>query len=408
MNVLLIHQMFYSPSDPGGTRHYELGRHLVKEGHQFAIVASDITYFSGKAHSARRRLLTEENIDGIRVLRMYTYASVHKSFAWRVVSFLSFMVTAIWGGLRAGGVDVVMGTTPPIFQAVSACVVASLRRRPFLLEVRDLWPEFAIEMGILKQPLLIKLARWLERLLYARATHILVNSPAYRDYMIGKKGLDPEKVTLISNGVDPDAFDPAARGEGFRREWKLEDKFVVTYAGALGVANDIPTILRAADRLRGEQNILFLFVGDGKERQNLEKQAQSMSLENVLFTGSRPKNEMGEILAASDVCLATLMNIPLFATTYPNKIFDYMAAGRPTILAIDGVIREVVEKADGGIFVPPGDDARLADAVLALHRDQCRARRMGASARVYVCKHFNRHEQAREFVALIERVGNAR
>jgi glycosyltransferase involved in cell wall biosynthesis len=114
---------------------------------------------------------------------------------------------------------------------------------------------------------------------------------------------------------------------------------------------------------------------------------------------------MGEVLAASDVCLATLMNIPLFATTYPNKIFDYMAAGRPTILAIDGVIRDVVEKADGGIFVPPGDDARLADAVLALHRDQSRSRAMGASARDYVCKHFNRHEQAREFVALIERVG---
>ena len=402
MNILLIHQIFNSPNDPGGTRHFELGRRVVEEGHGFTIVASDVTYLSGKPTEERRRLVTEQRYDGLRVLRAYTYAALHRSFRWRVVSFLSFMFTAVWAGLQAGKIDLVMGTTPPIFQAFSAWLVAAVRRKPFLLEVRDLWPAFAIDMGILQNRMLIKIAERLETFLYARATHILVNSPAYRDYLIGK-GIGAERISLICNGVDPDMFDPAARGEGIRAEFGLESSFVVTYAGALGAANDISTILRAAKRVAADERIVFLFVGDGKERPNLEAEARALELGNVRFVGSRPKKEMREFLAASDVCLATLLNIPMFATTYPNKVFDYMAAGRPTILGIDGVIRKVVDDARGGLFVPPGDDAALADAVVRLCNDPDEAKRIGMAARVFVCEHFNRHDQADEFVQLVER-----
>ena len=406
MNVLLIHQAFASPRDPGGTRHFELGRHLVQRGHGFTIVASDVSYLTGEqtGSAARRGLFSEENFDGVRVLRTYIFRSLHKSFFWRIVSFLSFMLTSIWTAMRAGKIDVVMGTTPPIFQAVSAWLVAALRRKPFLLEVRDLWPEFAIDMGILKNPALTWLSRKLENFLYSRATHLLVNSPAYRDYLL-KKGIPAERISFISNGVDPDMFDPSATGKNIRDEWKLDGQFVVTYAGALGIANDIPTVLRAAERLRDEPRIRFLLVGDGKERKNLEEQTRKMSLPNVTFAGSRPKNEMNDILAASDACLAILQNIPMFRTTYPNKVFDYMAAARPTVLAIDGVIRDVVERANGGIFVQPGDDAALAAAVKTLSNDRSRAREMGAAARDFVTKNFNRHDQAAQFVALAEKLG---
>jgi glycosyltransferase involved in cell wall biosynthesis len=198
-------------------------------------------------------------------------------------------------------------------------------------------------------------------------------------------------------------FDPAARGERIRAELGLENKFVVTYAGALGAANDISTILRAANGLRNRRQIVFLFVGDGKERANLEALARSLELRNVRFVGARPKNEMREILAASDACVATLLNIPMFATTYPNKVFDYMAAGRPTILGIDGVIRKVIEDAHGGICVPPGNDASIQNAIVRLSEDPVEAQRMGDSARAFVCEHFNRHDQASEFVQLMQR-----
>jgi glycosyltransferase involved in cell wall biosynthesis len=153
--------------------------------------------------------------------------------------------------------------------------------------------------------------------------------------------------------------------------------------------------------LRNYPQIHFLMVGDGKEKASLEKLAKRLNLPNVTFTGARPKAEMPDILAASDACIATLQNIPMFKTTYPNKVFDYMAAGRPTILGIDGVIRAVMESANGGIFVPPGDDKALADAALRLESDRDSARSMGAAARSYVVERFDRYKQADQFVELI-------
>ncbi|MDY6949970.1 MAG: glycosyltransferase family 4 protein [Thermodesulfobacteriota bacterium] len=403
MHILIIHQAFASPNEPGGTRHYELARYLVQQGHQVTIVASDLTYLTGRRESTRNGFSAEENLGGVRILRAYTYAALHRSFCWRVLSFFSFMATSVLTSMRVSKVDVVMGTSPPIFQAFSAWLVAALRGRPFLLEIRDLWPEFAIDMGVLNNPLLIRLSRWLEMFLYRKSDHLLVNSPAYRDYLVAK-GVAKARITLIPNGVDPDLFHPRDKGWRIRNQLGMDGRFLVTYAGALGLANDIPTILRAASRLTNHDDIRFLLVGDGKQRRHSEGLASEMGLKNVVFAGSRPKSEMPEILAASDVCIATLKNIPMFRTTYPNKVFDYMAAGRPTILAIDGVIRQVVESAKGGVYVPPGDDAALAEAARILKKHPKQAEGMGVAARSYVVRHFNRHQQAQAFGNLVERL----
>ena len=404
MHILLIHQAFVGPGQAGGTRHFELARHCVAQGHRVTVITSPISYLSGQQSGNSGA----ETIDGVRVVRAYTLPTLHRSFIWRILSFLSFMVSAPVAALRTGKVDLVMGTTPPIFQALSAWFVAAVRRRPFLLEVRDLWPEFAIDMGILTNPILIRLARGVEGFLYGRADFLLVNSPAYRDYLI-LRGVSADKVSLIPNGVDPDMFDPAATGVDFRQKWQLGDKFVVSYAGALGLANDIPTLLRAAQRLHDRTDIHFLLVGDGKERARLQAQVSQLGLANVTFTGVVPKDAMPDVLAASNACVAILKDIPSFRTTYPNKVFDYMAAGRPTLLAIDGVIRQVIEAADAGIFSPPGGDASLAAAILSLAENPARARAMGAAGRDYVVAHFNRHDQADAFLDLVRQAaGGAR
>jgi glycosyltransferase involved in cell wall biosynthesis len=405
VHALLIHQWFASPTQAGGTRHYELARGLLHRGFQFTVVASGLSYLTGTFVTSTRSLTWEEDLDGLRVIRAYTYPSLHRSYVWRVVSFLSFMVTSVIAALRAGRPDVVLGTSPPIFQGLSAWFVAVLRRRPFVLEIRDLWPDFAMEVGVLRNSILIFLARALERFLYARAKHIIVNSPAYRDYLLGK-GILPEKVTVIPNGVDPALFDPQNRGERVRQDFHLSDRFVVTYAGALGLANDVDTILRAAERLKEDSRVHFLMAGDGKERLRLEELARTMQLPNVTFAGAQPKSRMPDVIAASQACLATLKDIPMFRTTYPNKVFDYMAGGRPTILAIDGVIREVVEAAAGGIFVQPGDDAALAEAIRVLSRDREAAQAMGLRARAYVEKHFHRELQADQLAVLLRRIAS--
>lgn len=403
MNILLLNQAFVSPDEPGHTRHFEMAKFLQGHGHQLVIVASDLNYQTGRRTVARRGVFAEQRIDGVRILRAYIYPALHRSYVWRVVSFLSFMFSSVWTALQVKDVDLVMGTTPPIFQAVSAWFVAWMRRKPFLLEVRDLWPEFGVSMGVLKSPVVIGLARWLEKFLYARATHMLVNSPAYKDYMI-KKGVPERKVTYIAYGTDVDMFNPGVDGSSIRKELGLQDKFVVLYAGALGQANDIDTILRAAERLNHKDKIYFVLFGDGKERARLQFEAERMELSNVIFAGVRPKKEMPYVVASADLCLASLQGIPMFRTTYPNKVFDYMSAGRATVLVIDGVARHLIESSKGGVFVQPGDDELLAKTILELSKDPQHVQQMGIHAREYLVKHLDRRDKLNETLDLFTKL----
>jgi glycosyltransferase involved in cell wall biosynthesis len=401
MKILLINQVFVSPDEPGHTRHFEMGKYLKERGHELVIVASDLNYQTGKRTVERRGLYAEQMFDDIRVLRSYMYPAIHRSYFWRVIAFFSFMFSSIWTALSVKDLDLVMGTTPPIFQAVSAWLVAALRRKPFLLEVRDLWPEFGISMGVLKNPVIIALSRWLEMFLYKRATHILVNSPAYRDYMLAK-GVPENKVTYIPYGTDVNMFNPSIDGSSIRRELKVEDKFVVLYAGALGQANDIDTLLRAAERLKKEERISFVLFGDGKERTRLEDEAQRIDLHNVIFAGTRPKKDMPRIVASADACLAILQDIPAFHTTYPNKVFDYMAAGRASVIVIDGITRELIEASRGGVYVHPADDAMLAQKILELSQNPKRVKEMGTNAREYLVKNLDRRERLNETLNLLK------
>ena len=403
MKILLINQVFVSPEEPGHTRHFEMGQYLKARGHELIIVASDLNYQTGQRTVERRGLYAEQVFDGIRVLRSYMYPAIHRSYFWRVIAFFSFMFSSIWTAMRVKDVDLVLGTTPPIFQAVSALVVASLRGKPFLLEVRDLWPEFGISMGVLKNPLIIALSRWLENFLYKRADHILVNSPAYREYMLAK-GVPDNKVTYIAYGTDVDMFNPSIDGSSIRKELKVEDKFVVLYAGALGQANDIDTLLRAAERLKKEERIRFVLFGDGKERAHLETEAKNKNLTNVIFAGTRPKKDMPLIVASADACLAILQDIPAFRTTYPNKVFDYMAAGRASVIVIDGITRELIEASQGGVYVHPADDVMLAQKILELSQNPAQVKAMGASAREYLVKNLDRRDKLNETLGLLEKL----
>jgi len=259
---------------------------------------------------------------------------------------------------------------------------------------------------VIRNPVVIALARWLERFLYARATHILVNSPAYKEYMVDR-GVPANKITYIPYGTDVDMFNPSVDGLAVRRKLGLEDKFVVLYAGALGQANDIYTVLCAAKHLNDEKHIRFVFWGDGKERPNLQSEAERLKLDNVIFAGVCPKKEMPFVIASSDVCLAILQNVPMFRTTYPNKVFDYMAAARATVLVIDGVIRQVIESSEGGVFVEPGDHESLAATILELSKDPQRVRRMGENARLYLVKNLDRRDKLDETLQLLQKLVHA-
>ena len=400
MKILLINQAFVSPEEPGHTRHYELAQYLRQHGHELVIVGSDLNYQTGQRIVQHTGLSVDQDINGVHVIRAFIYPALHRSYFWRVISFISFMFSSVVTSLRVKDVDLVMGTTPPIFQAASVWLISRIRRKPFLLEVRDLWPEFGVGMGVLKNPLIIWLARGLEKFLYGQADKILVNSPAYVKYMVSK-GVDKQKIAFAPYGADLEMFNPYVDGTLFREKLKLRSRFLVLYAGALGQANDIYTLIRAASRMKSEDHIRIVLLGDGKEKENLQAEVQRLGLENVTFADPIPKKDMPQALAAADVCLAILQDIPMFRTTYPNKVFDYMAAGKPTVLVIDGVIRDVIETSGGGVYVPPGDDEQLAECLIDLARNPQVIKKMGAAARKYIVENMDRQEKMDKTMGLM-------
>jgi len=397
MHILLIHQAFAALDEPGGTRHHELARYLRQQGYQVTIIASPVSYLTGSNKKNRGRKQTDDL--GVTIIRSFTLPALHRSFIWRVLSFLSFMASSFINGLFIRKVDLIWGTTPPIFQGPTAWLLAKLKGVPFLLEVRDLWPAFAVAVGVLKNKTLIRLSEWLERFLYRHADRVMVNSPGFINHV---KARGAGEVALIPNGADTEMFDPADDGSSFRERFQLADKFVVLYAGAHGLSNDLDVVLEAAERLKLDQNVRIVLLGSGKEKPRLQQEARDKALDNVLFLPPVPKVEMRAALAAANVCLAILKPVELYKTTYPNKVFDYMAAGNPVLLAIDGVIRQVVEEAEAGIAVPPGDPAAIAEAIHELTLNPVKCRKMGMNGRKLIESRFRRSDLANEFITLLE------
>lgn len=397
MRILLVHQNYVDHKHPGGTRHLDFAKHFGENGHETTIIASTVDYLTGTT-------ITDNEpppFEGVNVQRAYAIPSVQKkSLIWRAISFISFVPFSFIKALRSGPTDVVLGTSPPLFQLPAPWLVSKIRGVPFVLEILDLWPEFAIGMGVLKNPFLIKAARIVEHFFYGAASHLVVNSPAFKDYLV-EHGIAAEKITVVPMGVELDFFDPEHDGAELKAKLGLNGKFVATYAGALGQANDLGTIIDAAIQLRDRPDIHFLFAGDGNQRPLLEELVQKHELNSITFGGFFPKEQMKDVLAASDACIATLRDIPAFRTPYPNKVFDYMAAGRPIVLGIAGAIREVVEEAEAGICIPPGDSTALADAVRRLADETQLPRKYGDSGRKFVEAKFSSRTQAGKFESVL-------
>lgn len=384
------------PKEGGGTRHYELARYLVQNGHRVTVIASSIDYLTGMKKDKKR-----ETCEGIEIVYSSAYQAVHKSFYHRAFSFISFAISSFIEAFKIKSVDVVWGTSPPLFQSVTTLLIAQLKRRPFVFEVRDLWVDFARELGIVNNGILIKCMKVLEKLLYRFSRKIIVNSPGFIPFI--ERYVQREKIFLVPNAVITSDFAVAETSQGnFRNQHNLNGKFVAMYLGNIGVANDIEAILNAAEHLKGYTDIVFILMGGGIKKDTLRDFIHKNNIANVLLLDSQPKSKVPKILADADVCIATLKDIPLFRTTYPNKVFDYMAAGKPTILAIDGVIRDVIDKSSGGIYVGPGNSHEMAQAILTYYNNPGLKRKQGENAKIYVKNHFEREKVAKDLEKLFK------
>ena len=354
----------------------------------------------------RNRLIQEERLDGIRVLRTWTYLTANEGFLRRSLNYALFGLAAVVASFKSGPIDVVIATSPQFFAGVAGLVVSAVKRRRFVLEVRDLWPDSIVQLGQLRNRWMIRLLEGIERGLYRAASGIVVNTRAFIDH-ITMRGVPRERLALVYNGIDPRLFHPQPRDIELLRTHSLEGKFLVAYIGTLGLAHGLTTVLDAAEKLEDETGIVFLMIGDGADRQRLENEISKRALPNVRLLGLRPRAEIPAWLASIDVALVLLRDLPVFETVIPSKLFEFLAQERPVVLAARGEVRALLEGAKAGFAIEPEDGAALARAVLYVrdHPDESASR--ARTGREWVETNFQRDTLAREMLAFLMRVSGA-
>jgi glycosyltransferase involved in cell wall biosynthesis len=342
----------------------------------------------------------------VTVWRCYVPSTYSKSYLGRRFAYAVFTVTALFGALRAERSDIVIATSPPLVVVVAGCLKALLSRAPWIFEVRDLWPESAVTTGVVgAHSPLTRIFYALERWACRSASRVVVLTPAIGENIV-LRGLAPaHRVVTISNGADLRLFAPASRDNAFRREFGWGAKTVAMYTGAHGRANALNQLLDAAELLSDRNDIVIAFVGDGQQRRRLEDDARRRGLANVSFCGPQPKERMSECVNAADIGLAVLQRNPTFRTVYPNKVFDYMACARPTVVAIDGAARALIcDEAKAGLYAEPEDSAGIATAIARLADDATLRRTLGENGRHWVERHASRKAIAADYLDMLMNV----
>lgn len=387
--VLVLNHFAAPPGAPGGTRHVELFSRL--EGWEAVVLAADRNLITGRVITGAKSDLWHP----VRVLPPL------RREATRVLSWCSYAVAATVSGLRLPRPDVVYASTPHLLAGLAGSVLATVRRVPMVLEVRDLWPQILVDTGTLdEQSWLYRLLAGVESHLYRQAKSIVVLTPGVAGYLI-RRGKAPDSITCLPNGADPEDFVVSDGRPQLRARWGLEG-FVVAYAGAHGVANGLELVLEAAAELKDElPQVRFLLVGDGPTKAGLVRRAGELGLTNVMFRDPVPKRDMPALLAAVDAGLHVLAEVPLFRYgVSPNKLFDYMAAGLPVVTNTEGEVAELVDRAGAGLAVDPHG---IAEGVRRMVRAETSVRdAWGRSGRDYVGRHHSRSAASRDLGALLD------
>lgn len=367
MRVIYLCQHFPPETGAPQIRVYEVSKELISRGHQVEV----ITAFPHHPHGIipeeyRGRFYMFENWDGIPVHRSWIYPSPKGSFWKRLASYFSFTFSAFYSIAKSKPTDVIICNSPPLFLGITGYLGAKMKRAKFVFNVADIWPESAVELGILKNKSFIRLAEWLEKFLYKKSWKIATATEGILEYMV-RKGKDRDDVFLLPNGVNTNTFAPLPKDEDLVAKIGLEGKKVFMYAGALGYAQGLDSVLEAAQILKDKvPDVHFLFVGDGQEREKLVKMKEDLSLDNVTFYGSVPVSEMPKMFSIADFSVVSLRNIELFKGARPSKIFPAISSGVPVLYCGDGESAAILEEYHCGKIAPPENPDGIANAISEL------------------------------------------
>lgn len=390
MHILFLTDNFPPESNAPASRTLEHCREWVKEGHRVTVITCAPNFPEGKVFPGyRNRLWQREDREGVRVIRVWSYITANEGFLKRTLDYLSFMVSAALAGPFVRKVDVVVGTSPQFFTACAAYVVSRLKRVPFVFELRDLWPESICAVGAMEgSPWLDRLER-LELFLYRKAAAMISVTHSFRKNLIAR-GIPPEKIHVVTNGVDLARFRPRPKDPELEAELGLKGRFVAGYIGTLGMAHALDTVLETAALLRqfpDGDDYRILLIGTGAERAVLEERARKMGLDNVMFVGPVPKEEVHRYWSLLDASIIHLKNTELFRTVIPSKLFECMAMGIPVLHGVVGESAAIVEQEGVGLAVEPENPQALCDGIRRMREDrpwrQAMARRGPEAATKY-------------------------
>lgn len=400
MKILILNHYAVTPESPWGTRHFELARYLSKKRHKVTIIASMFHHLERTIPSRfRGKRLFEEEIDGVKMLWVYSHP-YSKNDLWRIVNFLDFGVKSFLAGLKLPRQDIVLASSPHLLTGISGYLLSIIKRSSFVFEVRDLWPETLIVLGGLKNKPLIWLLEKVEKFLYDKARKIIVLTKGIEERLLQRK-IHREKISFIPNGVDLETFVEIKGRKVTRKRYDFTDKFICMYAGAHGLANALDVIIQTAKILQNYPEIFFVLLGDGPEKNRLMDLVRESNLSNVLFKDPVSKKEMPDLLASSDVTIATLAKVDLFKGARPNKLFDYMASERPLICAIWGEASSIVKEAEAGICVEPENPQAMAEAILRLYNNPELRGKLGQNGRRYISSNCSREVLASQIENLL-------
>lgn len=409
MRILFLTHYFHPEGNAPATRVYEMCRRFVKLGFEVDVVTGVPNVPSGVVYPGyRNRWRSRETVAGIETLRVWTYVAPNKGTVRRILNYLSFLVSATLAGLGVRRPDLVIATSPQFFCGWAGVLVSRLRRVPFVLEIRDLWPESIAAVGAMRSSWLLRALGWLEQRMYAAATRIVTVGRGYQQ-QLEARGVAAARISVIPNGVDLGMFDPGADPAPLRARYAPNGEFLCSYVGTIGMGCGLAVALRAAEKLRalGRRDVVLLLVGDGAVREELEAQARAAGLDRVVFTGRLPKAEMPQVLAASDACLVHLARRELFRTVLPSKIFEAAAMEKPIVLGVEGFAAELVSQAGAGLCIEPENEDQLVDAVLRLAGDRELGRRLGRAGRERIAQAYEYGTLAREYAELLRSVAAA-
>lgn len=392
MHILFLSHYFPPEVNAPATRTYEHCRRWVRAGHQVTVLTCAPNCPRGEVFDGyQNKWRSEETVAGIRVIRVWTYIAANQGFARRILNYLSFMLVATLHAARVANVDLIVATSPQFFCGWAGVLSKWLKRKPLVLEIRDLWPDSILAVGAMRKSLLIRLLGWLERRMYAAAAHIVTVGKDYRSGMVAK-GVPWNKISVIPNGVDPNEFQFTGDRDAFRRRNGLAGKFVCGYVGTVGMAHGLEVILRAAEMARDKRldDLLFWIVGDGARRSELQAEANRLNLDNVIFTGLLPKDQMPAVISSCDTFLVHLRGTELFSTVLPSKIFEAMALEVPIICGVRGQAEDIVCESGAGVAMTPDVAEELLDRIDIIRTVGRKAFR----ARDYLARHFDRERLA--------------